>query len=194
MALLPNSKPNTPQTNVTAKPTVPANGTKPEAKPEVKSEAKPEVQTLSLNDIESGAFMLPAELSDTAAPVRARNEKQQAMDKKVKELHAAWLRAGKPNTWANMVAGKTVATYFTEPDKSAELHKLINRAVALHGVRARMGTSFRVTEKHVAAYGLPAHYLGREAISFAVMDKRPRATSDGKPAAEVKDNPSNAKK
>lgn len=174
------AKPNTP-----AAPAAPANGTAP---------AKPEAESLSLNDITSGAFMLPAELAESSAPVRARNEKQQAMDNKVKELHAAWIKAGKPSTWAKMVEGKTVATYFVEPDKSAELHKLINRAVALHGVRSRLGTSFRVTEKHVAAYGLPKHYVGREAISFAIMDKRPRATSDGKPAAEVVNNPSNAPK
>lgn len=149
---------------------------KPDAKP-----AKPE---MSVADIDGG-FILTAELATVSAPVRARNDKQRAMDKKVKELHALWIKANKPSTWDAMVKGGAVATYFVEPDKSADLHKLITRAVSFHGLRSRMGTAFKVTESHVAKFKLPAEYLGREAISFAVLDKRPRATSDGKPASEI---------
>lgn len=153
--------------------------------PAVKEESKPkETEVLDLSFIGS-AVMLAPELAEQAAPTRARSEKQTAMDTKVSELHAAWIKAEKPNTWDKMVAGKTVATYFTEPDKSAELHKLINRSVAFHGLRARFGTPFKANEKLVERYGLPANYLGREVISFAIMDKRPRATSDGKSAKEV---------
>jgi len=152
------------------------NGTAPVAAP-----AKPE---LAVDFISGGAFLLTAELAGTTAPVRARNDKQRAMDTKVKELHAAWIKAGKPSTWDAMVKSQVVATYFTEPDKTAELHKLINRAVTFHTLRVRMGTPFRVTEAHIKRFGLPSQFLGREAVSFAVLDKRPRATSYGKPAGD----------
>ena len=157
---------------------------KAETKSETKPETKPEAKELSLAEVTS-AFMLPAELADTSAPVRARSEKQTAMDKKVDELHKAWVKGGKPGTWAKMVEAHTVVTYFVEPDKSAELHKLVNRSVAFLGLRSRMGTSFLVTEKHTEKFNLPKQYVGREAISFAIMDKRPRATSDGKSAGQV---------
>lgn len=158
----------------------PADAKPADAKPGAKSEAK----ELSIADVR-GAFMLPVELSEASAPVRARSEKQQAMDAKVAELHKVWDKAGKPSSWAKMVEARAVVTYFTEPDKSAELNKLVNRAVAFHGLRVRKGTSFRVTEKHVERFNLPKEYVGREAISFAIMDKRPRATSEGKPASQV---------
>lgn len=148
------------------------------------AEQKPETKELSLAEVTS-AFMLPTELADSSAPVRARSEKQTAMDKKVDELHKAWVKAGKPSTWAKMVEHHTVVTYFVEPDKAAELHKLVNRAVTFLGLRSRMGTSFLITDKHTERFHLPKEYVGREAISFAIMDKRPRATSDGKPASQV---------
>ena len=153
---------------------------KAEAKAKADAAAKAELEFIS-----GGAFMLTPELASPTTPVRARNEKQQAMDRKVKEMHGTWVKGGKPTSWDAMVKAGTVATYFTEPEKSADLHKLITRAVALHGVRSKFGTPFKVTEAHVARYGLPQHYLGREAISFAIMDKRPRATSDGKSASEI---------
>lgn len=161
-------------------------GLKPEgdAKSETKTDAKPAKPEMSVADIDGG-FILTAELATVSAPVRARNDKQRAMDKKVKELHALWIKASKPSTWDAMVKGGAVATYFVEPDKSADLHKLITRAVSFHGLRSRMGTAFKVTEAHVAKFKLPAEYLGREAISFAILDKRPRATSDGKSASAI---------
>jgi len=130
--------------------------------------------------ITTGGFMLPADLSEETAPVRARSDKQTAMDAKVKELHTAWVKAGKPSTWDGQ--SKVAATYFIQPDLAADLHKLVNRAVSYHGLRVRMGTPFKVSEKHVSRYGLPANYLGREAVTFAVLDKRPRTTPATKPA------------
>src|SRR5579859_5644420 len=135
------------------------------------------------------AFMLTPELASQSAPVRARSDKQREMDKKVSELHALSTTAKKDGkaiaTWDDMVRAKIVVTYFVEPDKAAELHKLISRSVAFLGLRARMGTAFKATEKLVKTYSLPEHYVGREVVSFAVLDKRPRGTSDGKKAAEV---------
>lgn len=151
-----------------------------DAKPAPKPEAKPEVKTddgLSLDFIGTGGFMLAPELATAAAPVRARSDKQKKMDEVVAKLHKAWVAAGKPNTWEKMVAGRCVTTYFVEPDKAADLHKLINRAVTFHGLRSRMGTSFKVTSAHVSKYNLPANYEGREAVSFAILDKRPRSAS-----------------
>lgn len=170
------------QPNAAAPAAAPQGATKPaDTKPADTKPAKPEV---TIDDI-NGGFMLTADFATQSAPVRARNERQQAMDKRVKELHALWVKANKPSNWDAMVKAGVVATYFSEPDKSAGFHQLINRAVAFHSLRARMGTSFKVTEKLIAQHGLPKEYLGREVISFAVLDKRPRATSDGKPASEV---------
>lgn len=151
---------------------------------------------LSLDFISDGGFVLTAELATTTAPVRARSERQLAMDKVVRQLHAKWAATGRHSTWDAMVKAGAVATYFVEPDKSADFHKLINRATTFVkvgeesniAIRSRMGTAFKVTEQHIAKFKLPAEYLGREAISFAIMDKRPRATTTkpatGKPATQ----------
>lgn len=179
----PQAPPVPPVPPADAKPTDVKPDVKPDEKPDEKP-AKPAKPEMSMEDI-GGGFILTAELATTTAPVRARNDRQRAMDTKVKELHALWVKAQKPSTWENMVKGGAVATYFLEPDKTADFHTLINRAVAFHGLRSRMGTAFKVTEKHIAKFNLPAQYLGREAVSFAILDKRPRATSDGKPASEI---------
>lgn len=149
----------------------------------------PEKPALELDFISGGAYMLAAELASQSAPVRARGEKQQAMDKKVKELHAAWIKGGRETTWEALVKSGAVATYFVDPQLSADLHKLINRAVTFHGLRVRMGTSFKVTEAHIRKFNLKPQYLGREAVSFAIMDKRPRGTSDDTPASELISKP-----
>ena len=154
----------------------PANTNAPTA-PVTPETVKPE---LAASFITSGGFMLPADLTEETAPVRARSDKQTAMDAKVKELHTAWVKAGKPSTWDGQ--SKVAATYFIQPNLAADLHKLVNRAAAYHGLRVRMGTPFKVSEKHVSRYGLPANYLGREAVTFAVLDKRPRTTPATKPA------------
>jgi hypothetical protein len=146
--------------------------------------AKQEKATVDLGFI-NGAVMLDPTLAEASAPVRARSEKQMAMDTQVEKLHGVWVAAGKPSTWEKMVAGKTVATYFSEPELSSDLKKLIDRAVSFKGVRARYGTSFTATPELVKRFSLPDTYVGREVISFAVMDKRARTTSGGKTAAEI---------
>jgi hypothetical protein len=154
------------------------------------AEAKPEI-TLSLDDINGGGFMLAPELASVAAPVRARSDKQKAMDSKVKELHDKWLKASKPTVWDKMVSARVVATFFSPPELSAEYKKLVRTAVAFHDLRVKWGTPFTMTEKlrntWKERFGIPIpeHYVGREVISYAVMDKRPRGTSEGKSASEV---------
>jgi hypothetical protein len=145
--------------------------------------AAPAAPALETDFISGGAFTLAADLADVTAPVRARNEKQMAMDKMVKNLHAKWLAidpAKRPSTWDGLVKAGCVATYFVQPELAADLHKLISRAVTLHGVRSRIGTSFLVTDTVRAnmlkrGINIPEAYLGREAISFSILDKRPRA-------------------
>lgn len=132
---------------------------------------------IELDFIKSGGLTLAPELAAQAAPQRQRSDKQAAMDERCQALHDAWIKAGNPSVWAKMVEGKAVATYFTEPQKSANLHKLVTRAVNYLGYRVRWGTSFKATEALIKKYNLPTEYLGREVVSFAVMDKRPRATN-----------------
>jgi hypothetical protein len=170
----PVTKPGTPA----AKPGTPAATTAPVPVAPAKAE-------LTTDFISESAFMLAPELASQTMPTRARSEKQHQMDVQVARLHAVWVKASKPSTWDAMVKGGAVATYFVQPELAADLHKLISRAITFHGLRARMGTAFKVTDKHVVQYHLPAEYLGREAVSFAVLDKRPRATSGGKPAAVI---------
>jgi hypothetical protein len=173
--------PIVPPTN--APPIIPEPGS-PEAIAAIKA-AEAAKAKAELDFIESGAFMLAPELAAVTAPRNARSPRQEKMDDKVTELHEAWVKAGRPTTWDAMVKAKVVATYFSEPDKSAELKGLIDKAVKFHGLTARMGTSFKVTAAHVKQYNLPEHYEGREAISFAVRDKRPRGTSAGKSASKI---------
>lgn len=128
---------------------------------------------LGLDFITSGGFTLEdADMAAAAAPVRARSDEQQAMDEVVRKMNAHWKSANGPTTWPNLVAAKCVTTYFVEPDKTASIKKLIDRAASLLGIRIRYGTSFLADEKLVAKFSLPAEYLGREVISFAAPDKR----------------------
>ncbi|HVH71547.1 MAG TPA: hypothetical protein VNB49_10605, partial [Candidatus Dormibacteraeota bacterium] len=121
--------------------------------------------------------MLDPELTKTSAPQRERSERQQQMDATVAKLHEHWAKVGKPSVWGKMVETKSVATYFVAPDKAGDLRKLINRAGTLHGLRIRYGSEFAVSEKLRERYNLPENYVGRTVVSFAVMDKRPRATT-----------------
>lgn len=156
------------KTGTAAKPT--------ETKP---TETKPKADELSLDFI-GGAVILTSDLAVQTAPKNQRSEKQSKMDEVVKRLHTAWVNAGRASQWPKMVESKVVATYFVEPNKSAELKRLINRAVTFHNVRARFGTSFVATEALVTKHNLPKEYIGREVISVAIMDKRPRTTSESK--------------
>lgn len=152
-----------------ARPTAPAANATPAAPA---TDAK-----LALDDIGAVA-MLSADLAEQAAPQRSRNERQVKMDEIVGKLHKTWKAAGQPTTWPKMVEKNVVATYFVDPPKASDLKLLVNRAVSYHGVRVRWGTPFVATEKLVQTHKLPTEYIGREVISFAIMDKRPRTTSD----------------
>lgn len=157
--------------------------TAPETKPTAKP-AKPEVTV----DMIGGAFMMPAALAETSAPVRARSDKQRAMDTKVGELHKLWISKGRPSaTWDKLTGAGVVATYFMSPELSEGLKTLVNRSCTFLGVRARWGTPFVVTEALLRQFPqIPAEKLGNEVISFAILDKRERATNgQGKPAAAV---------
>jgi hypothetical protein len=157
---------------------------------ETKSEVKAETK-LDIASVEADAFMLAPVFAEVSQPVNARPEKQVAMDTKVAQLHKLWISKGKPNgNWQSVVAAGVVATYFMEPQHSGELKALINRAVKLHDVSVRWGSSFVMTEERRAAFAkhgvsIDDKYVGREVISFVIKDKRERATSDGKTGGEV---------
>lgn len=164
------------------------------AGPATPAPVAPEKPALSADFISGGGFILAPELAEQSAPKNARNERQTAMDLTVSQMHEMWVKAGRPNTWAKMVEGKTVKTYFVDPTQAGDLKKLVNSAVSLHDVRVRWGTPFKATDKMVKAYNLPAEYLGREVISFAIMDKRPRGTANGQTAAAIVANVADANK
>lgn len=186
MAILPTKHNPSNISSTEPAPTPAPTAPTPETKTETKTEAKTEAKGLDMSVITSGAVMLAPELAEETAPVRARSDKQRAMDEQVKKLHEQWVKSGKATTWAKMVESKAVATFFLDPETAPEFHRLLSRAVSFHGLRTRMGTSFKATEKMVKRYGLPENYIGREVISFAVMDKRPRAANtEGKSGSQV---------
>jgi hypothetical protein len=142
---------------------------------------------LDLDFLATGGMMLAEALASETQPVRARSDRQQVMDVKVKALHSAWVDKNKPGDWNALVKAGVVATYFVEPDKSARFKQYVNRAALLHGVRVRWGSSFVVTKQHIEKFNLPAEFEGREAIAFAILDKRPRpASTNGQQPTEVR--------
>jgi hypothetical protein len=125
--------------------------------------------------IASGAYTLAADLADVAAPQRVRPAKQQAMDKVIAAIHARWGQVGRPTTWAKLMETHVVKSYFVQPDQAGEIKRYIGSAAKLHGVRIKYGSEFIVSEALITKHNLPADYLGRTVISFAVMDKRPHS-------------------
>lgn len=124
------------------------------------------------------------DLLKATAPRNARSDEQRAMDAVVATAHKTWIDAGKPDKWADLAAKRCVKSYFCEPAEAAKLKQYANRAAVLHNVRIRYGTSVTVTPEFRAKRPqVPEAYLGREIISFAVMDKVVRkvtVTDDGK--------------
>lgn len=135
-----------------------------------------ETTELDLDFLSEGGMILAEALSAETMPVRARNERQQVMDAKVKAAHENWTAKGKPGDWNSQVKAGVVVTYFPAPDKSADLKKLINKAADFHNTRVKYGSSFVVTEKHIERFNLKPTLLGHEAISFTIMDKKARST------------------
>lgn len=159
-------------------------------KPEANGQAAP-ADELSVDFLDSGVILAEALVSETM-PVRARNERQQVIDRKVKAAHDNWTAKGKPGDWNSQVKAGVVVTYFPAPDKAAELKRLINKAADFHGVRVRYGSSFKVTDEHVKRFNLKPELLGHEAVSFAILDKKARTTATkpaGATAPEGTDNP-----
>lgn len=122
------------------------------------------------------------ELAAVSAPVRTRNERQAKMDEIGKRLFEHWQKIGSPSVWTKMVTARATVTYFSPPEKSADLKKLINRipgGITTADVRIKWGTSWLVTPALAQRHKLPENYVGREAISFGVIAKRPRTSKSG---------------
>lgn len=105
------------------------------------------------------AHGVTAELASLAAPMRARDERQVAMDKVVATLHAEWLAAGKPERWSQMPK----RSYHVAPQVADTVRMLVRRAASFLGLSAKFGKPVRDRE-------------GREIVVFAVRDMRVRAT------------------
>lgn len=160
-------------------------GTKPEG-----TDAKTANGELDLDFLAEGGMILAEALTAETMPVRARSERQQVIDRKVKAAHENWTAKGKAGDWNGLVKAGVVVTYFPAPDKAAELKKLINKAADFHGVRVRYGSSFVVTQQHIERFNLKPELLGHEAVSFAILDKKARTTkpAEGTTPAEGTDN------
>lgn len=126
-----------------------------------------------------------ADLIKASAPRNTRSDEQKAMDKVVSDYHKKWIAEGKPTQWPTLASKKCVATYVVEPSDVTKIKQYVNRATALHDVRARYGSQVTVTESMLKKYGMPDNYLGRQVVTFAIMDKRPRDVDPKVAAAAV---------
>ena len=142
-----------------------------EAKAKAAADAAAKAEADELDFLAAPVILSP-ELVRESAPQNARNPRQVKMDETVKRLHDAWSKANGPSTWGAAVNAKVVATYFVEPEKAADVKKLVTKAGRFHHVTIRWGTSFKATEEIVKRHALPANYVGREVLSFFVKTTR----------------------
>jgi hypothetical protein len=98
------------------------------------------------------------ELASMAAPTRARDERQVAIDKIVIELHKEYEEAGKPDTWAKMPK----RSYHVDPRAADTLRMLVRRAANFYSLSVRFGSPVRDRD-------------GREIVVFGVRDQRTKA-------------------
>lgn len=151
----------------------------PAPAPAPKTEATAKVETPADGFAPAPASLLADEATlRKTAPRWQRKPEQLNMDNIVKQAHERWIKAGKPSQWGAMAAKGVVMTYFSDVDKSHALRQLVNRASALHEVRVRWGTSFILTEGFVKSQqargvDIPDSQIGKEVLSFAILDKRP---------------------
>lgn len=136
-----------------------SDATKPGRKPGQKAKEY-DFSALSVDLLASPAAV-PAQVGAAAAPARVRDERQQAMDKVVKQLHNDWIAADRPAAWS--AQPKTM--YAVDPKAVEGLKYLIDRAGSYHGVAIRYGKPVRDQN-------------GRELVVFAVKDRRPRKQGD----------------
>lgn len=176
----PTPVPTAPRVVPTPVPTAPA--ANPPAAPQSnvtapKTDAAPTAPAAAVS-LAPFVLVTDAEVLKATAPRNTRTKEQTDMDKTVKEFHTKWVKANRPSQWGAMASAGVVATFFSEPDKSAKLRQIVNRAAGLHEVRIRWGTAFTLTPDFVekqrsAGVAIPDSAIGKDAISFAVMDKRP---------------------
>jgi hypothetical protein len=146
-------------------------------KPRVSAPATVDVEALSL-DLLNAPEDVPAELVKKTAPARARDEKQQAMDRVVSELHQEWIDAGSPSDWDRMPKKS-----YPIPASAVEgLKKLVTRAGDFHGLAIKWGTPIpTVREVRNPRYGQenqPATVKAQLVlISFAAKTRRERKAS-----------------
>lgn len=143
---------------------------------------RPDTSGFALDAI-AAAQAAPVEVRELAAPRAERKPEQLAMDKVAERAHKAWIEADRPNAWPKM----PVVTYYLPPTHIEGYKYLIRRACDFIGARPKFGTPARVTKTLMAALAkkgvnLPADYEGREILAWAVMDKRPRPTTNTAPA------------
>jgi hypothetical protein len=121
---------------------------------------------------------VPAELEAKAAPARARDERQRAIDGVVGKLHADWVAKGKPAAWDKMPK----VSYPVTPAAVGDLRKAISRAADFHGIAVRFGTPVPVVREipnpRRAENGQPPTVKANlTMVTFAAKDKRERKPS-----------------
>jgi hypothetical protein len=130
-------------------------------------------------DLLSQPQEVPDALSSLTAPVRARDERQGAMDKVVKAKYDEWVAAGRPSRWPLMPK----ARYHVPPQAVEGLQMLVRRAADFYGCSVKWGSPARDAE-------------GRQIVVFAVKDRRegkPRnETQDGSESAEAQEDQADA--
>jgi hypothetical protein len=147
-------------------------------KPRVHPKVDTSVEDLSL-DFLSAPMDIPAEILAKTAPARARDEKQQGIDKVVGLMYDAYKAAGKPKAWDDP---KTPKKMYPVPARAvAGIKRLIGRAGDYHAVAIRYGTPVRLEKTianpdEAARKTTPTVKIEVVGIVFTVKDRRPKTT------------------
>lgn len=129
-----------------------------ETKPRAERKPLPE---LDLSTIQAGRLSREDMARVRPVKVGMRNETQRHYDDEVREAHAAWVAAGRPDKWVDMPGMVNVVPAQHEDAVKAYVRKAGN----LHSVKIRFGRTM-------------AHAEGYVTITYVAIDRPVRDTAD----------------
>lgn len=145
----------------------------------------PAAPALDVDFINSGLTVTAGNdlVKKLAQPKNKRSDAQVALDEKVPEIHAAWVKAGKPSAFAKI----PTVSYPVHPTRASNMHGMIRKAADFHGLRARFGQDVVITPEVANALGLPDTQHGNVLVTFGIMDKSKSASNGDAPAEDSND-------
>lgn len=110
-----------------------------------------------------------AQISESTAPARARDPRQQAIDKAVADLHTKWKNGSKERQWAKIPATEK-GMYLVPPNRAELVRAMVRSAGEFHKLSIRFGTPARVGPR--LPDGKPNPDAGKEIIVFVAITRR----------------------